>query len=147
MIWMTLEILILLWIAAGDCRHYRIGKIPTALLFFAGAMEHGICSWMVGGMILCSLMPEAVNIAVSGMKGLGGGDIRLMGAAGWLLGMEDGLYAILLGCLFAVTAAIFGAMYEIVRDGMCGSFFQKRLAFGMYLSAGMIILLLMNGLL
>lgn len=62
-------------------------------------------------------------------RGIGGGDIKLMAAAGLVLGWKLIILAFFLGCLY-------GSVIHIIRMKLSGQ--GKVLAFGPYLSAGII---------
>lgn len=66
-------------------------------------------------------------------RGIGGGDVRLMGAAGLLAGWQKILLALVLG-------AILGSVIHIIRMRVEGQ--EHALAFGPYLSAGIMIAVL-----
>lgn len=61
---------------------------------------------------------------------IGGGDVKLMGAAGLLLGWKLAIVAFILGC-------IIGSVIHLVRMKVSGA--EHRLAMGPYLSAGIFI--------
>lgn len=63
-------------------------------------------------------------------RGMGGGDVKLMAAAGLLLGAPKIFLAMLIGCLIAVVV-------HPVRMKVSGE--DHRLAFGPYLAAGILI--------
>lgn len=66
-------------------------------------------------------------------RGIGGGDIKLMAAAGLLLGWQKILLALVLG-------AVLGSIIHIARMKISGE--EHMLAFGPYLSAGIVIAML-----
>lgn len=68
-------------------------------------------------------------------RGIGLGDVKLMGAAGLLLGWQKILLAMLLGC-------VLGAVIHLVRMRRGAG---KKLAFGPYLSAGIWLSALFGG--
>ena len=99
---------------ALDCTHwyeYVIGFFTVSLLF-------QIIIWVTKG------------------KGMGGGDVKLMAAAGLLLGWKAILLAMLIGC-------VLGSVIHI-----CKMIFNKKkehvLAFGPYLAAGIYITILIG---
>lgn len=61
---------------------------------------------------------------------IGGGDVKLMGAAGLLLGWKLAILAFLAGC-------IIGSVIHLIRMKVSGA--ERRLAMGPYLSAGIFI--------
>lgn len=64
---------------------------------------------------------------------IGGGDVKLMGAAGLLMGWKLSVLAFLLGC-------ILGSVIHLIRMKFSGA--EHRLAMGPYLSAGIFIAVL-----
>lgn len=67
---------------------------------------------------------------LSGGRAIGGGDVKLMGAAGLLLGAKLIILAFFLGC-------ILGSVIHLLRMKLSGA--QRVLAMGPYLSAGIFI--------
>ena len=63
-------------------------------------------------------------------RAIGGGDIKLMAAAGLLIGFPNILLAFFLGC-------VLGSVIHITRMKITGA--EHKLAFGPYLSAGILI--------
>lgn len=88
-------------------------------------------NWMLYliGLVSVSLFLEILLIA-SGGRAIGGGDVKLMGACGLLLGWKNILLAFLIGC-------ILGSIIHIIRMKVSGE--QHVLAMGPYLSAGIFI--------
>lgn len=66
-------------------------------------------------------------------RGIGGGDIKLMAVSGLLLGWQNNLLAFILGC-------VIGSMIHIIRMRVSNQ--DRILAFGPYLSVGIIIAML-----
>lgn len=79
--------------------------------------------FMVSGIFLLVLL-------MTKGRGMGGGDVKLMAAAGLLLGAPKIFLAMLIGCLIAVVV-------HPVRMKVSGE--DHRLAFGPYLAAGILI--------
>ena len=67
---------------------------------------------------------------LSGGRAIGGGDVKLMGAAGLILGWKLIILAFLLGC-------ILGAVLHVLRMKFAGG--ERVLAMGPYLSAGIFL--------
>lgn len=67
---------------------------------------------------------------ISKGRAIGGGDIKLLAAAGLLLGWQNIIFAFLLGC-------VLGAVIHIFRMKVFGA--DRKLAFGPYLAAGIMI--------
>lgn len=114
---------------------WRIFEIPNgvnlAILALGAvqlAMDLGNWKLYIIGMFSVSLL-FLVLWAVTKGAGLGMGDVKLMAAAGLLLGWPRTVLAMLLGC-------ILGSVIHLIR--MRGGE-GKRLAFGPYLSAGIML--------
>lgn len=82
-----------------------------------------------GFMLICLVIGRAVK----GIDAFGGGDIKLMAAAGLFLGLRQTVLGFILGC-------IFGAVIHSVR--MKVSKADNILAFGPYLCAGLFVAML-----
>lgn len=81
-VWTVIVLLGLIGIHTGNAAH------PLSMLFGAAA-------------ILSILVPLTI---LQGDKGIGGADIKISAAAGFLLGGLNGLYALSIGLLLAVLA-------------------------------------------
>ena len=82
--------------------------------------------FLVSGMLLLLYI-------VTKRKAIGGGDIKLMAAAGLLLGWKLVILAFFIGC-------ILGSVIHIIRMKLAGA--DRVLAMGPYLSAGLFIAML-----
>ncbi len=87
-------------------------------------------AWLeyISGFFIVSI-PLAVIYYVSKGRAIGGGDVKLMAAAGLFLGWKLNLIALILGCLY-------GSIIHIIRMKVSGE--GKQLAMGPYLSAGIV---------
>ena len=74
-------------------------------------------------------VPLFIIYIVSKGRGIGGGDVKLMAAAGLLLGWKLALLALMAGCLY-------GSVIHIARMKISGE--GRVLAMGPYLSAGIL---------
>ena len=81
------------------------------------------------GLVSVSVPLLLIFYATKG-RGIGGGDVKLMGAAGLLLGWKLAILAFFLGCLL-------GSIIHIARMKISGE--SHVLAMGPYLSAGIVI--------
>ena len=111
---------------------WRIFIIPNGInlvIFLLGVIRVVTDSgnWLnyVIGMISVSLVFLLLHIATAG-NGLGMGDVKLVGAAGLLLGWQNMILAVLVGSLSGVV------IHSVRMKKGAG----KRLAFGPYLAAG-----------
>ncbi len=122
--------LVLFRISWTDLRERRIGKFETLVLIFLGSCLHK--NWYDGwmGALLCGGIPELVNLVAADLRGMGGGDIRLMFAAGWILGVERGFYALLFAGVLALGTA------ALVKWQGKGELLTEGIAFGPFLSIG-----------
>lgn len=115
---------------------FRTYEIPVGINIFILAL--GIImtvihynDWLshVIGFFAVSVFIEIIILATRG-RGMGGGDMKLMAAAGLLLGWKLIILSFLLGC-------VFGAIIHVVR--MKVSKADHVLAFGPYLSMGIFV--------
>lgn len=127
---------LLIRVAWTDWQERRIGKKETCLLAVLGIISNHAGMDAVAGGMICGAIPEMVNLLVSGLTGLGGGDIRLMFAAGCLLGTDGGLRALLLGGILALMYAGFYCKLKQI------SFTGVKLAYGPFLSLGIVLVLI-----
>ncbi|MCQ2080730.1 MAG: prepilin peptidase [Lachnospiraceae bacterium] len=102
-----------------------LGLIMTAL-HYEDWVNHVI------GFFAVSTFIFIIILATKG-RGMGGGDMKLMAAAGLMLGWQNTVLAFLLGC-------IIGSIIHVIR--MRVSKADHQLAFGPYLSAGILIAVL-----
>ncbi|MBX2853154.1 MAG: prepilin peptidase [Phycisphaeraceae bacterium] len=114
---------------AATVTDLRTGRIPNKLT--ASAMGAGLVFWLVAGLVvghglvgpegtvsgtvaasflglLCGLIPFAILVM---MGGLGGGDMKLMGAIGawgasWRIVLDTTIYALIAGVLIAIVLMI-----------------------------------------
>ena len=115
---------------------WRTFEIPPACDFFllglgvilcildrANFLEHLIGLICVSGIL-------AVLYVASAGRAIGGGDIKMMGAAGLILGWKLILLSFFLGC-------VLGSVSHVIRMKAAGA--EKKLAMGPYLSAAILI--------
>jgi leader peptidase (prepilin peptidase)/N-methyltransferase len=106
-----------------------MGLLIVLLRYFWSGRNTDIVVDHVIGMFAVSLFLLLIFFVSHG-RGIGGGDIKLMGAAGLVLGWELILLAFMLGCVLA-------AIIHPIR--MRINHLNRVLAFGPYLSAGIAI--------
>lgn len=117
----------------------RTGEIPPGTAIFIAAL--GAARLVLHPGLTLSLLLGAAAVSgflllvllVTGGRGVGGGDVKLMAACGLLLGWKLILLAFLLGCLL-------GSAVHLVRMRFFGA--GRVLALGPYLSAGVFLSLL-----
>ena len=115
---------------------FRTYEIPFGFNIFIGILGivrlvTDLSNWQlyVIGFLAISAVLE-ILLLVSGGRAIGGGDVKLMAAAGLLLGWKLIILAFLIGC-------ILGSVIHIIR--MKVSHAEHVLAMGPYLSAGILI--------
>lgn len=115
---------------------FRTYEIPVGINVFILALGlirivTDYADWLdyAVGFLIVSGFLYIVHLVTKG-RGIGGGDIKLMAAAGLLLGWKLILLAFVLGC-------IIGSVVHIARMKISGQ--GHMLAFGPYLSVGIII--------
>ncbi len=102
-----------------------LGLIATAI-HYEDWLNHVI------GLFAVSVFIYIIILATRG-RGMGGGDMKLMGAAGLLLGWKEIILSFILGC-------IFGSIIHVIRMKVTKA--EHTLAFGPYLSLGILITVL-----
>lgn len=115
---------------------YRTYEIPLGINIFVGCLGlvrifTDITGWAeyAIGFFSVSVPLLLLYIATKG-RGIGGGDVKLMAAAGLVLGWRRILLAFVLGC-------IIGSVVHLVRMRVAKA--GRQLAMGPYLSAGILI--------
>ena len=106
-----------------------LGTIRVILEFLG---DHNSWPEFIIGLVSVSVPLLLIFYATKG-RGIGGGDVKLMGAAGLLLGWKLIVLAFFLGCLL-------GSVIHIARMKISGE--SHVLAMGPYLSAGIVIAVL-----
>ena len=118
---------------------WRTFEIPVAFNYFIFTLgivraiydfEH-IWTYIIGMVAISGFL--LLIFVLTGGNGIGGGDIKLMAAAGLLLGWKGILAGFLLGC-------ILGSIIHILLMKFCNK--DRTLAFGPYLSLGIFIAML-----
>jgi leader peptidase (prepilin peptidase)/N-methyltransferase len=129
---LCLAISVLLTLSVIDFRTY---EIPVALNWWLGLLAAGrllmhLDNWLpyVIGTFVVSGLLLLLFLLTSG-RGIGGGDIKLMAAAGLLLGWKLVLLALFFGCFYGSVLHI--VRMRITKEGHV-------LAFGPYLSMGIV---------
>ncbi len=103
--------------------------LGTIRLVYEFILDHNSWPEYVIGLVSVSVPLLLIYYATKG-RGIGGGDVKLMGAAGLLLGWKLVILAFFLGCLL-------GSVIHIARMKISGE--SHVLAMGPYLSAGIVI--------
>ena len=135
-IWLCLFLSALIVVSVIDWRTYEIpiGVNITILVLGIGrtAMDYTHIVEHLIGLVCVSGILLLLNLLTNG-RAMGGGDVKLMAAAGLLLGWKQIVLGFLLGC-------IIGSVIHLCLMKFAGR--GRQLAFGPYLSAGMIIAML-----
>lgn len=118
--WRTYEIPVVLNIMLG------VFGVIHILLDFSNLLEYLIGFCVVSGFLYLLFI-------VTRGRGIGGGDVKLMAAAGLLIGWKNIILALALG-------SILGSIIHIVLMKTCNK--DRMLAFGPYLAAGIVIAML-----
>ena len=113
----------------------KTNKIPNFLLIILAAIA--VCSFVLNGKVsVYSAVFGALFmfiflyvIRILSAKGIGGGDIKLMTVCGFMLGLGDALYALLIGSIIA-------GIYVIVVVRSRTKDLKAKIAFGPFLSIG-----------
>lgn len=113
----------------------RTGKIPPGCILFLGGLGILQLLWAlprwpewIGGFFGVSIFLFA-GFALTDGKGMGGGDVKLMAAAGLFLGWERILWAFFVGGLLSAGAF---ALRKMRGES------KRKMALGPYLAAGMV---------
>lgn len=120
----------LLTLSVIDFRAYEIPFGINVFIGILGLIRMGVdyTNWSryVIGFFAIGLPLLLLCLATKG-RGIGGGDVKLMAAAGLFLGWQSVILAFILGCFY-------GSVIHIIRMKIAGE--GRMLAMGPYLSAG-----------
>jgi leader peptidase (prepilin peptidase)/N-methyltransferase len=123
----------LLVLSVIDWRTYEIPIGINIFILCLGILQviTDYKNWMnyLAGFLCISILLELILLLSRG-RAIGGGDVKLMAAAGLLLGWKQIILAFLLGC-------IIGSVIHLLRMKLSGA--DRVLAMGPYLSAGIAI--------
>lgn len=90
---------ILLFTAYNDLRTRKIPDFVHIIIIFAGLINFEPIDSILG--FFAVIIPFLL-IAMLNDGGIGGGDVKLMGACGFLLGVEGGVFASIIGLTIAI---------------------------------------------
>lgn len=127
---------VLVVIAVIDWRTYEIPFSLNICIFVLGVLRvildfSHLLDYLIGFCVVSGFL--LILYYATGGRGIGGGDVKLMAAAGLFLGWKNILLALALG-------SIIGSVIHIVLMKTCKK--DRVLAFGPYLSAGIFIAML-----
>lgn len=129
---------VLIALSVVDFRTYEIPDSFNVFIFVLGIIATIIDRdhWKshIIGMLCISLFLLIIYLVTAG-RGIGGGDLKLMFAAGLLVGTKEIIFAFVLGC-------ILGSIIHVIRMKVSNA--EHRLAMGPYLSAGILISMLIG---
>ena len=119
-----------------DWRTYEIPIGINITILVLGVLRcaidyHNIVSHIIG-LVCVSAFLLLLNL-ITGGRAIGGGDVKLMAAAGLFLGWENVTLGFFLGCI--IGSIIHLLLMKLANKG-------RQLAFGPYLSVGMVIAML-----
>lgn len=109
-----------------------MGLLSTVITFFKSGNNINVIIDHLSGLFSVSLLLLVIYLVTRG-KGIGGGDIKLMAAAGLVLGLGQNIVAFLIGCILAT-------IIHPIR--MKVQHLDSMLAFGPYLSVGIVLSML-----
>jgi leader peptidase (prepilin peptidase)/N-methyltransferase len=119
---------VLLFAAEYDCATHTVPDYVPVLILMAGLLEVEFAPALLG----LVLVPLPFVVAALMKEGsIGGGDIKLMGACGFVLGVKRGYIALMLGLFLAV---LFQTAYAKKED--------KGFAMAPYLALGCLLAML-----
>lgn len=123
----------LLTLSVIDWRTYEIPFEINVFLLCLGIAatvldRHNLISHVIGAVCVSGFLE--LLFLLSGGRAIGGGDVKLMGACGLILGWKLILLAFLLGC-------ILGSVIHVIRMKVSNA--EHVLAMGPYLSAGIFL--------
>lgn len=118
---------------------FRTYEIPVGINLFIGVLgilnvvydRGNIVNYLIGFLGVSGFLLLIYEITKG--RGIGGGDIKLMAVSGLLLGWQNNLLAFILGCMI-------GSVIHLIRMKVSSE--DRVLAFGPYLSVGIIIVML-----
>lgn len=124
---------VLIVLSVIDFRTFEIPLGCNVFILCLGIVNTIFClphiSQYVIGFFAISVVLYLINTISKG-RAIGGGDVKLMAASGLLLGWQNIILALVIGC-------ILGSVIHIVRMKLSGE--GRVLAFGPYLAAGIFI--------
>lgn len=120
----------------SDCLYFLLPNSLMLLFFFASFLVRfsDFSSALIGGV---SLMFLLFFVALLFPDGMGGGDIKLVGVIGWLLGIKLGLFSLIVACLLAFS--YFSILFIWKKDA-----FSNRIPFAPFIFLGSIIVYFSN---
>ncbi len=126
--------MILLVIAVVDWNTYEIPRGLNVCILVLGLIRLGLdyhnwSQYIIGFFAVSGFL--CLLYWVSGGTWIGGGDVKLMAAAGLLLGWKEILVALVAGC-------VLGSIIHIMSMILCNKK-DRTLAFGPYLSLGIVV--------
>lgn len=129
----------LLTLSVIDFRTYEIPFGINVFILTLGLIHlvFHLEDWLtyVIGLLLVSTFLQILVVATKG-RAMGGGDVKLMAAAGLLIGWQNSLLALFLGC-------IVGSVIHLIRMKISDQ--DHMLAMGPYLSVGIFVAVLWGG--
>ena len=123
-------LLFLIWVSIHDIRTHRIENYTHLLIVIAAFFINNLTlAERIAGCVIC-FIPFIIANILSGNK-IGMGDVKLVGAFGFVLGVYGGLTASIAGlCLMLLTAGIYQKVKKVKKQNkavplapfLCGGF-------------------------
>jgi prepilin signal peptidase PulO-like enzyme (type II secretory pathway) len=96
--------LVLLYASLHDMKHFEVPNcipIMIIILAFVGYEPQSLLSMLVGATVV--FIPQLATTMLTPDRPIGGADIKISTALAFLLGAEKGIFALVVGMLFAVV--------------------------------------------
>ena len=107
----TLFVLVLLYAAYYDYKHRIIPDKVHVIILLLGLIDISVVDSLLG----LILVPLPVLIVAIMKGGVGGGDIKFIGAISFFLGFEVGLYGSVLGLLIGIVISVIYSLISSVK--------------------------------
>lgn len=99
--------LLLLYASLSDLKYRRVPDcvfVMLLILAFVGFNRSNLISMLAGALVV--FIPQLATAVISPKRSLGGADIKISTALAFMLGVEQGLFALIIGLLLAVIGTL-----------------------------------------
>lgn len=99
--------LLLLYASLSDLKYRRVPDcvfVMLLILAFVGFDRSNLVSMLAGALVV--FIPQLATAVISPKRSLGGADIKISTALAFMLGVEQGLFALIIGLLLAVIGTL-----------------------------------------
>ena len=99
--------IILMWASISDIAKHEVPDFITVsilILAFVGFEPNNLPSMLVGAIVL--FVPQLVVSMLRPERAVGGGDMKISAALGFLLGAEKGLFAVITGLTISIISML-----------------------------------------